>query len=689
MGDCLSYGAVPFFAGKAVEALKIKKKDEKPMVIHRKAKLKVHVAGRKADPGKAKPGAAGKKSAGMRGRFWKKTGNGAGTKMGNALKDALYGRKSGNSGQDGRGNGSIKVRKNSLKVMAAASARKTLSEVDGGEEVKESLDLMETAAAPLYGLQSESGRVYRKIKEKRTGRAGKRKRDRQNGIKTEDDKAKSMHIRRKSVETKKNNGRGKKGSGKDSGSGRKDGTGKGAFVREQMLSSFFDKFQTEQEYAGQEGGLIGTVTKQSKMAALMAAKAFLSMLAPVLLTVFLVVAVAGVIVVAVLAVIYNSPLVIFFPMPDTGYDNPRTVLSGYYAEFNQKVLALEEDGITVTFQNTEDGVPASNFNDTLMVYMVKYGTGQAGYVMDEEGKKHLKEVFDEMNYMDDESSTVTMQVGDSLGMVWATAYCPCARCCGKYANGITASGRKAKPKHTIAVDAYHPIVPIGTKVIMEGVEYTVEDTGDLNHYGNDFDVFYARHEQTSEWGRRHVEAFLSEGNTNTVEVNIQGTVVHNLTYGDYISTGKFDETQTALLKEMMKDENWEYVANGTGGQAVADLAVTKIGCRYDQGRRMQEGYYDCSSLVYRLYKEVGIVLPTVAAPQGEYCYTHGMTIGREDLKSGDLIFYSYEENGQFRNISHVAIYVGDGKMVHAANPGRGVVMDDLRTGSVVFYARPY
>ena len=146
---------------------------------------------------------------------------------------------------------------------------------------------------------------------------------------------------------------------------------------------------------------------------------------------------------------------------------------------------------------------------------------------------------------------------------------------------------------------------------------------------------------------------------------------------------------TVRLKEMMKDENWEYVANGTGGQAVADMAVTKIGCRYDQGRRMQEGYYDCSSFVYRLYKEVGIILPDIAADQGQYCYTHGMIINKKDLKPGDLIFYSYEENGRFRNISHVAIYVGNGKMVHAANPSQGVVMDTLRTNSVVFYARPY
>ena len=517
--------------------MKIKKKDEKPMVIHRKAKPKVHVAGRKADPGKAKSEVTVKKNV-VRGRSGSRTENGADTKAESSLKDALSCRKSGNRGYDGRGKGSIKVLKNSLKVMAEASAKKALSEVDGGGEVKESLDLMGTAATPLYGLQTESGRVYRRAKERKSEKDRKRK-SRKNGIRTEDDKAKSMHIRRKSVEAKKN-GSGRRGSGKGGSSGRKGGIRKGSFVREQMISSFLDKFQTEQEYG--EGGLINSVTKQSKMAALMAVKALLSMLAPVLLTIFLIVAVAGVIVVAVLAVIYNSPLAVFFPMPDTGYDNPRTVLSEYYAEFNQKVFDLEEDGITVTFRNTEDGVPVSNFNDTLMVYMVKYGTGQAGYVMDDEGKEHLKEVFDEMNYMDDKSSTVTMQVGDSLGKVWATAYCPCVQCCGKYANGITASGKKAKPKHTIAVDAYNPIVPMGTKVIIEGVEYTVEDTGDLNHYGNDFDIYYAKHEQTSEWGRRHVEAFLAEGNTNTVEVKTQGTMVHNLTYEDYIDTGKLDGT---------------------------------------------------------------------------------------------------------------------------------------------------
>jgi cell wall-associated NlpC family hydrolase len=66
-----------------------------------------------------------------------------------------------------------------------------------------------------------------------------------------------------------------------------------------------------------------------------------------------------------------------------------------------------------------------------------------------------------------------------------------------------------------------------------------------------------------------------------------------------------------------------------------------------------------------------------------------MIINKEELRPGDIIFYSTEENGEFRNITHVAIYVGDGMMVHAANSARGVVLDPLRTNNVVFYARPY
>jgi cell wall-associated NlpC family hydrolase len=105
---------------------------------------------------------------------------------------------------------------------------------------------------------------------------------------------------------------------------------------------------------------------------------------------------------------------------------------------------------------------------------------------------------------------------------------------------------------------------------------------------------------------------------------------------------------------------------------------------------MEEGIYDCSSLVYRLYREVGITLPSTAGPQGEYCFENAMIINKEDLMPGDLIFFTDgEDNDTFRNISHVAIYVGNNQMVHAAGKKRGVVLDPLRNSGVVFYARPY
>ncbi len=459
-----------------------------------------------------------------------------------------------------------------------------------------------------------------------------------------------------------------------------------ATIRLRKIRWFIDKMKSEDE---QKDSLVKMIRDVTIMDLIMRVRtARKGILISGVLILFMVIAVGGP-VVAALGIIYNSPLAIFFPSPESEYDDIRTVLSSYYMEFNQNIISLEESGNTITYQNTQNGAPVSNYNDTLMVYMTLYSDGEAGYIMDDEGKKNLKKIFDEMNYIDDSSTTTEKTCGDSIGMVWTTAYCPCSICCGPYANGITASGKKATAKHTIAVDAYNPIVPMGTRVIIEGVEYTVEDTGDLNHYGNDFDIFYANHSDCLQWGRKHVEAFLAEGNTNTVTVTTSGTTVHNLTYKDYINKKTMNEDQEKMLTDMMDSDLWDEYYSNAAGEAVAQLALTKIGCRYDQDKRMDEGYYDCSSLVYRLYKEVGIELPTVADTQGYYCFENAMLVNKEDLKPGDLIFYSYEENGCFRNISHVAIYVGNGMMVHAAGKARGVVLDPLRDSKVVFYARPY
>lgn len=581
-------------------------------------------------------------------------------------------------------NASIQVKRQQLHTMG----RKALKEVDGGEEIADSIDVATTFAYPFSSAASKGAKLLRN-KKKQSKEESKVKAQRKRSLYGRRDSEliniSEVERRKASIKAKESNLK-KKDSGKKSGSGKDSPLGNGKFRRGRMIATFIANMRANEE----EKVSLSIATKQTvKRELAILIKKIVAAVLPGLLGLFSVIALCGIVVVTVLAVIYNSPFAIFLPLPDSGTEDPRTVLVGYYQEFNEKVFDLEESGETVVYQNSEDGVAVSNFNDTLMVYMLIYGDGKAGYVMDDDGKKNLKKIFDEMNYIDSASSAVKMDVGDSLGKVWVTAYCPCSLCCGPYANGITASGKKAKAKHTIAVDAYNPIVPMGTKVVIEGTVYTVEDTGNLNHYGNDFDIFYAKHSDCGQWGRRHVEAYIAEGNTNKVMVTSSNTTVHNLTYKDYMEKNALSEDQKDVLEQLMSADASTFYGSGEIGAQVAQMAMTKVGCGYSQDKRMQQGWYDCSSLVYRLYKEVGINLPYVASTQGQYCYRNAMIINKKDLQPGDLIFYSYEDNGQFRNISHVAIYVGDGKMVHAANSKRGVVLDPLRTSSVVFYARPY
>lgn len=122
------------------------------------------------------------------------------------------------------------------------------------------------------------------------------------------------------------------------------------------------------------------------------------------------------------------------------------------------------------------------------------------------------------------TETKTIQVGESLGNVKTSGYCSCVICCGIWSGGPTASGVMPKGNHTIAVDATNPIVPMGTKIVMNGVEFTVEDTGNFADFGVAFDIYYDNHADASVHGHREWEAFLAEGNENTVEVTKTETV---------------------------------------------------------------------------------------------------------------------------------------------------------------------
>lgn len=80
-----------------------------------------------------------------------------------------------------------------------------------------------------------------------------------------------------------------------------------------------------------------------------------------------------------------------------------------------------------------------------------------------------------------------------------TAYCPCEKCCGAYANGYTATGEKATQGVTIAAD--QDVLPMGTKIELDGHTYTVQDTGGAIA-GNRLDLYFDSHEDALRWGVR-------------------------------------------------------------------------------------------------------------------------------------------------------------------------------------------
>lgn len=93
------------------------------------------------------------------------------------------------------------------------------------------------------------------------------------------------------------------------------------------------------------------------------------------------------------------------------------------------------------------------------------------------------------------------------------------------------------------------------------------------------------------------------------------------------------------------------------------VAKTKLGIRYRWGGMSSSGF-DCSGLVKYSYGKAGKTLPRTAASM----YSKGKRVSSKSLHKGDLLFYApYRASRP----THVSMYVGNGKMIHAAT-SRGV-----------------
>lgn len=116
------------------------------------------------------------------------------------------------------------------------------------------------------------------------------------------------------------------------------------------------------------------------------------------------------------------------------------------------------------------------------------------------------------------------------------------------------------------------------------------------------------------------------------------------------------------------------------GEEIVECAKQYIGGKYVYGGNNLKTGVDCSGFVQQIMKQFDIEMER--SSRSQYA-ANGKTISQSHLKPGDLVFYGYKGR-----INHVAIYAGEGQIVHASDARTGIIMGDLYYGQqVIGYKR--
>ena len=118
------------------------------------------------------------------------------------------------------------------------------------------------------------------------------------------------------------------------------------------------------------------------------------------------------------------------------------------------------------------------------------------------------------------------------------------------------------------------------------------------------------------------------------------------------------------------------VVPGSAAATAIQTALSKVGLPYRRGATGPDAF-DCSGLTSYAYAAAGITLPRTSGGQS----TIGPQLSRAELQPGDLVFY-------YSPISHVALYIGDGMIVHARTYGTPLSVTSVDQGGFRFGVRP-
>ncbi|MFM7321473.1 MAG: NlpC/P60 family protein [Armatimonadota bacterium] len=138
------------------------------------------------------------------------------------------------------------------------------------------------------------------------------------------------------------------------------------------------------------------------------------------------------------------------------------------------------------------------------------------------------------------------------------------------------------------------------------------------------------------------------------------------------SEDRIARARASLIDDAMsvyRVEN-EPVRSTTRRTALVSRAKSLRGTPYRFGATGR-GSFDCSGFTQHLYRRQGVSIPRTASEQFHF----GTPVGRMSLRQGDLVFF--RNTGGRRGISHVGMFLGNGRFIHASSRGRGVRIDGL------------
>ena len=183
--------------------------------------------------------------------------------------------------------------------------------------------------------------------------------------------------------------------------------------------------------------------------------------------------------------------------------------------------------------------------------------------------------------------------------------------------------------------------------------------------------------KTQEQKPNSVESFFRQNKSN---------IMHTLIFGGKSSIDNFvvNEIKDLLagkpLQSKSKVDSLVNIENKSDKKQddtnnkldkIVNLAYKQLGKPYVWGTHGPSSF-DCSGLTSYLYKQAyGVSISTSSRAQASY----GYKVSKSNLRKGDLMFFATGGGG----ISHVGIYVGDNKLVHASTPSTGVILSDINS----------